>query len=101
MYGITTFKKRKKVKEKEKVERSGRVVIPYIKRLSENLAKIYKRYDIETIHKPTSTLRNLVCNKMKDKVHILDGAGAVYYNVCKKPTCPRSDYVGLLKTYSA
>ena len=89
-----TFKKRKRTVGKEKVERSGKVVIPYVKRLSENLAKIYKRYDIETIHKPTSTLRNLVCNKMKDKVHILDKTGAVYYNDCKKTTCPRSDYVG-------
>ena len=31
---------------------------------------------------------------MKDKVHILDKTGAVYYNDCKKTTCPRSDYVG-------
>lgn len=86
-----SFKKKRKV-AKEKIRRSGKVVIPYIKTLSENLAKIYKRYDIETIHKPTQTLKSLVCNKMKDKVESLDKTGAVYYNVCKKHE--KASYVG-------
>ena len=56
------------------------------------MARVYKKYDIETIHKPTRTIRSILCNKMKDKVHELDRTGAVYYNQCKKH--PRNDYVG-------
>ena len=65
-------RKERKPKEKEKVERRGKVTIPYIKGLSENLARIFKRYDIETIHKPTATIKNILCNKMKDQVHVLE-----------------------------
>lgn len=75
---------KKRPKEKEKYERDGRVIIPYTKTLSENLARIYKRYNIETIHKPTVKLKNLLCNKMKDKIEDLDKTGAIYYNICKK-----------------
>ena len=68
------------------------MVLPYVKGTSEDLARIFKRYDIETIHKPSTTLKNLLCNKMKDKVHDLDKTGAVYYNDCIKHK--RNDYVG-------
>ena len=83
---------KKRTVEKEKSEPYGKIVIPYVRCLSENLAKIYKRHNIETIHKPSSTIKNLICNKMKDKVEKLDKTGAVYYNYCKKHE--RSDYVG-------
>ena len=91
-------KKTTKQKE-EKVERRGKVVIPYIKGLAENLARIFKRYDIETFHKPTTKLKNLLCNKMKDRVEMLDKTGAVYYNKCIKEKCTKKqkekqDYVG-------
>ena len=79
---------------KEKVERRGKVTIPYIKGLSENLARIFKRYDIETIHKPSATIKNILCNKMKDQVHVLDKTGGVYYNNCKRHEEPKNDYVG-------
>ena len=87
-------RKERKPKEKEKVERRGKVTIPYIKGLSENLARIFKRYDIETIHKPTATIKNILCNKMKDQVHVLDKTGGVYYNNCKRHEEPKNDYVG-------
>ena len=51
-------KDKKKNKEKEKVERRGKVVLPYVRGKSENLARIFRRYDIETIHKPTTTPNN-------------------------------------------
>ena len=85
-------KDKKKNKEKEKIERRGKVVLPYVRGKSENLARIFRRYDIETIHKPTTTLKSVLCNKMKDKVENLDKTGAVYYNWCKKHT--KQDYVG-------
>ena len=70
-------------------------MIPYVKGLSENLAKVFKRYDIETIHKPSATLKNIICKKMKDQVHVLDKTGAVYYNKCKRYNMPKkNDYVG-------
>ena len=62
------------------------------------MARIFKRYDIETIHKPSSTLKNLLCQKMKDKVHLLDKTGAVYHTECMKKKCreerEKDDYVG-------
>ena len=73
-------------------EVSGKVVIPYTKTVSENLAKIYKRYNIQTIHKPTTKIKNLLCNKMKDKIPDLDKTGAVYYNTCQKHQ--KATYVG-------
>ncbi len=87
-------RKKKPKKNNERVERRGKVVLPYTKGTSENLARILKRYDIETIHKPTTTLKNLLCNKMKDQIHVLDKTGAVYYNNCKKHKEPKQDYVG-------
>ena len=73
-------------------------MLPYVKKVSENLARVFKRYDIETIHKPSSTLKNLLCNKMKDKVDDLDKTGSVYYNECVKKKCreerQKDDYVG-------
>ena len=87
-------RKKKKKKNDERVERRGKVVLPYTKGVSENLAKIFRKHDIETIHKPTTTLKHLLCNKMKDKVNPLDKTGAVYYNNCKKHEDPKQDYVG-------
>ena len=90
--------KRKISKERKKVERRGKVVLPYVKKVPENIAKIFKRHDIETIHKPSATLKNLLCNKMKDKVDVLDKTGVVYHNECIKKKCrqerEKDDYVG-------
>ena len=91
-------RKRRIGPKEEKVERRGKVVLPYVKGVSEKLARIYKRYDLETIHKPSSTLKNLLCNKMKDKVDVLDRTGAVYHIECKKKECreerEKDDYTG-------
>ena len=86
-------KKGRNLRKEENEDRRNRsrVVIPYIQGLSENIARIYKRYNIETVHKPTSTLKNILCNKMKDKVHELDVTGAVYHTECSKHT---RNYVG-------
>ena len=85
-------KKKAKKKDEEKEEKRGKVMLPYIKGISERMARTFRRYNIETIHKPTTKLKNVICNKMKDKVETLDKTGAVYYNTCKKH--PESTYVG-------
>ena len=87
-------RKKKQRENEEKVERRGKIVLPYVNGTSENLARIFRKYNIETIHKPSTTLKNLLCNKMKDKVHPLDRTGTVYYNDCKKHETPKNDYVG-------
>ena len=79
---------------KEKVERRGRVVLPYVKGISERMGRIFKKYNLETIHKPSAKIRHILCNKMKDKVEMLDQTGTVYYNYCKKHPDPKNDYVG-------
>ena len=56
----TLDKEKKKNKEdEEKPERRGKVVIPYIKHLSERLTRVFKRYNIETIYKPTTKLKTV------------------------------------------
>ena len=91
-------RKKKTGPREEKTERRGKVVLPYVKGVSEKLARVFKRYDIESIHKPSSTLKNLLCSKMKDQVDVLDRTGAVYYIECKKKECrqerEKDDYTG-------
>ena len=92
-------RKRKPKKNEEKIERRGKVVLPYTKGLSEKLSRIYRKYDIETIHKPSTTLKNMLCSKMKDKVEDLDRTGAVYHVECTKEECKedgkaKNDYTG-------
>ena len=93
-WSLNRKKRRNKNDVKEKVERRGRVVLPYVKGVSEKMGRVFKKYNLETIHKPSAKLRHILCNKMKDKVAILDQTGAVYYNNCKKHHEPKNDYVG-------
>ena len=88
----TLKSKKKKTNSEEKEERRGKVILPYIKGVSERMARTFRRYSIETIHKPTQKLKNILCNKMKDQVATLDKTGGVYYNSCKKH--PGNTYVG-------
>ena len=53
----------------------------------------------KTIHKPTTTIKNILCNKMKDKVEDLDKTGAVHHVDCLKEECKKeekdkNDYTG-------
>ena len=62
----------------------GRISIPYNKGLSERIAGVMKKYHIDTIHKPTATIKNILCSKAKDKLHPLDKPGAIYSIKCTK-----------------
>jgi len=76
---------------KTKEEPYARVSIPYTKGLSERIGRIFKRHNIQAIHKPTRTIKQTVCNRAKDKVHNLDKSGIVYHVKCK---AHNSQYVG-------
>ena len=81
-------------KEKEKEESAGFVIAPYIKSTSEKLAKIFRKYNIDTIHKPYNKMKGLVCS-MKQPIHPLDRDGAIYDVVDKiHAPPPKSLYVG-------
>ena len=50
-----------------------------------------KKYKIDTIHKPSKTIKNVLCSKAKDKLHQMDKPGAIYSIYCK---AHRNHYVG-------
>ena len=68
-----------------------RVCIPYSKGLSERFARIMKRYKVDTIHKPTTTIKNMLCSTAKDKLHKMDKPGVIYSIKCH---AHNSHYVG-------
>ena len=98
-YPEWTFKRNKKPKRNgdEKPEPYAKVVIPYTPKLSEKLAQKFRKYNIETVHKPTKKIKGIVCNKMKDKVHDLDKTGSVYHAGCLKGCERVRRYVGETK----
>ena len=65
-----------KEKKQEEEPPIGRVVAPYIKSTSEKLAKIFKKYNLITIHKPINKLKGKVCT-MKQPIHPMDRDGAI------------------------
>ena len=66
------------------------VVIPYIRGLSEELRRTFKKYDVRMYFKPTNTLRQLLV-RPKDKLPKERVVGPVYHIQCED--CPAS-YVG-------
>ncbi len=61
------------------------VVIPYIKGVSEELRRLFKRYEVPMYFKPTNTLRQLLV-RPKDKLKKERVVGPVYQISCEK--CP-------------
>ena len=53
------------------------ITLPYIKKISEKIAKKIKEYRIRTVHKPSHTIKNILL-KSKDKANKLDRPGAIY-----------------------
>ena len=82
-YPQWTMNRKKKEKQNKEKECKGKIVLPYIKGISEKITKVLKKFDIKTIHKPTKKLKNYVCN-MKERIHPLDRVGAVYEVECTK-----------------
>ncbi len=59
------------------------VVIPYIKGVSKELRRLFKRYEVPMYFKPTNTLRQLLV-RLKDKLKKERVVGRVYQISCKK-----------------
>ena len=68
----------------------GTVSIPYVPRTSEAYARVMKKYGINTVMKPTNTLRQALV-KPKDKRPLEDSIGVVYNIPCHQ--CPKA-YIG-------
>ena len=83
-------RKANKKKEKDQEKNRGMVIVPYVKSLSEKVARIMKKRRISTAMKPHTTLRNLLVHP-KDK---LDPREGVYKIDCKN--CDRC-YIGETK----
>ena len=83
-----------KVKQKKGKESTNTpkqlIVLPYISKTSEHLAKIYKEFGITTAMKPATTLRSMLVHP-KDKISKENTSGVVYEIPCKN--CNRS-YIG-------
>ena len=71
-------------KKKKEEESLGRVLIPYIKHVSEAVAREFRKFNAEVIYMPTTKLKNVVCANMKDTVPNEDKAEVVYLINCKK-----------------
>ena len=80
-----------KEKEKEKDQPSGRVTMPYTKGLSEEIAHKMRKHNIDVVHKPTATIKNILCSKAKDRLDPMDKPGAVYHIKCESH---HVDYIG-------
>ena len=86
----TNNKKSRKTAEKDSKGARGMVVLPYVKGLSERMAKVLKDHKICSAFKPYKTLRKILVHP-KDKIIQEEVCGSVYSIGCKN--CP-SLYIG-------
>ena len=74
--------KQEKKKEKDRSERTkGLVVLPYVRGMSERIARTLNKHNIQSAMKPATTLRSLLVHP-KDKIHRMDNVGVVYEIPC-------------------
>ena len=86
-------KKTKGPVEKDNTSKKDRnlpIAIPYIKGISESLARVFKKQGVHTYHKPFNTLRSILVHP-KDKTPKEQQTGIIYHIPCK--SCPGT-YVG-------
>jgi hypothetical protein len=74
--------KRKKSSDANRTKSRGMVVIPYIKGLSERMARTLRDHNISTAFKPYKTLRNILVHP-KDKIKPKEICGCVYKIGCR------------------
>ena len=77
------FKKKDKKKKQNNNEHYPIVTIPYVNKISEKIAKTFKEHKIKAVHKPSSTIKNILFNN-KDRIHHLDKSEIIYEVECKK-----------------
>ena len=83
-------KTKEKTKDKDTATNTKPVTIPYIKGISERLARTYKKYGISSAMKPINTIREKLVHP-KDKLPKEKSAGVVYQIPCKN--CEQT-YIG-------
>ncbi len=66
------------------------VVLPYIKGLGENLRRIFREGDINTVFKPYTTIRKQMV-VAKDKTEKMDKVSVIYHIKCDNY---EMDYIG-------
>ena len=76
--------------KKDENERKISIGIPYIKGISEVLARTFKDHGVDMYHKPINTLKSQLVHP-KDKVDKTKVSGAIYYIKCA--VC-EEDYIG-------
>ena len=94
--------KRKKVrieepkKEGEEEENRNRILLPYIKNLSEKIAREFRKHNPNTdvIYMPSAKIKDIVCINGQDRVPNADKAEVVYLDECEKHD---ENYVGQTK----
>ena len=79
-----------KEKNQNKKDRSPPIALPYIKGVSESLARVFKKQGIHTYHKPINTIRSILVHP-KDKTPKDQQTGTIYHIPCQ--TCT-STYIG-------
>ena len=76
---------------KEPTRTYGTVTIPYIPSLSEKIARSFRKHNIKTVHKPSRTIKSILCSKSKDPIHDMDKTGVIYHVNC---SAHNTDYIG-------
>jgi hypothetical protein len=74
---------KKKRKDTGKEKSKGMIVIPYVAGLSEKIARIMKKRNINTAMKPLQTIRSLVVHP-KDKTEAKEGVYIIECNSCEQ-----------------
>ena len=90
-WSLSRKRKKKEVRKEDKEEPKAVISIPYIKGVSEKLAREYKKHGIKTVHKPERKLKDIICSKKKDKVDELDKGEIIYEIECTKH---EENYIG-------
>ena len=76
----------------KEVKEKGHIVIPYTQGLCESIKKICGRYGIQTYFKGSNTIRNVLVSP-KDKDHMVNQSGAIYWFQCGDLSCD-DEYIG-------
>ena len=95
-WSLKEQKSKKKDKTTKQDDTIGRVTIPYVNRLSEQIARVLKKHRIQTAHRPIQTIASTLHTKKKDRIHDLDKAESTTTNAsyAKKIMWERPEDVG-------
>ena len=79
-WSLNEYQARKKNNTAKQDNTIVRPTIPYVNRLSEQVARAMKKHIIQTAHRSIQIIASTLHTKKKDRIHDLDKAGVVYYH---------------------